>query len=506
MVEFDSLPINVNCTVIDNGSMFCQKYKHTPRVLSVLHVNARSIQNRDKFTEFLNFVETFKSIIDVIVVSESWLKPADPVNMYSVTGFSSEFWFRTGRAGGGLVVYIAEELSYTRFDCVNIGNCEEGWLEIVMKNGSPLLLGAIYRPPNCPVREFSEGLEKFAVDINRKRVKCLIVGDINIDLNCNTEYSNLLDSSGLKSLNSLPTRSTYHSETNIDHVYVNCEIRDYSVECGTVETPEFTDHNAVFCMFGKSSADSGSQNSPETNCEKHYALQNINEAQFIQKINNLDFGPVLSNSDPDEAYDKFVNIFMMPCEVYLKTTKKRKNTFKRPWITQGLVNSIAKRDKMYKTLKSQPFNIELKTRHNMYKKLVRKLCRKAEKDYFSYKLHSCKGDSRRTWDTINEAIGRKKTHVTEPNRLLMGDGSVTCDKTDIANCFNEYFSNIGITLSEAFQSNTDEVIYDFKPDSIVERFQNVTEREVSKFIRELDPHKSPGTDDIHPKLLKLAVD
>ena len=187
-----SLPLCLNCSEVENGFKYCQTFTHDTRALSVLQINARSIKNKDKFSEFLNYTESFENKLDIIVVSESWLQESDPLHMYSINGYNSEFWCRAGKAGGGIVIYVADDLSYTKVNKTCISYCENGWIEVKTRTGEIILLGAIYRPPDHPVKEFMECIENFAVQINRRQVQCVIVGDIKIDINSNTEYANLL--------------------------------------------------------------------------------------------------------------------------------------------------------------------------------------------------------------------------------------------------------------------------------------------------------------------------
>ena len=213
--------------MFEDGNEFCDAYGSKHHDLSVLHINARSIKHRDKFCEFLTFVESFNNELDIIIVSESWLSESDPLHMYNINGYSSEFWCRRGQVGGGLVVYISENLTYNRLTGLKIGNCEEGWIELKTRSSESILMGALYRPPNFSVKEFSDGIEKFGRDLENARVRCILVGDMNINLYTNNEYMNVLQSAGFTSLISQPTRSAAQSASNIDHVYVNAEMQDY---------------------------------------------------------------------------------------------------------------------------------------------------------------------------------------------------------------------------------------------------------------------------------------
>ena len=157
----------INVTEIENGNVYYNSVNHTNRAFSLLHVNARSIKNSDKYNDFASYIESFKGKLDLIVVSETWLSSSDPLSMYSMNGYNSEFWCRNDRQGGGLAVFITEELSYRRIEESKIGNCEEGWLEFTSRSGEKFTLGAIYRPPNNPTRNFIESLERFALEVNR---------------------------------------------------------------------------------------------------------------------------------------------------------------------------------------------------------------------------------------------------------------------------------------------------------------------------------------------------
>ena len=71
--------------------------------------------------------------------------------------------------------------------------------------------------------------------------------------------------------------------------------------------------------------------------------------------------------------------------------------------------------------------------------------RNAKKDYYSSKIAGQKCDPKNAWKTINNLLGRQ-SKPTVVNELKLGDNSLTSPK-DIAEGFNDYFSNIGPDLA-----------------------------------------------------------
>ena len=86
--------------------------------------------------------------------------------------------------------------------------------------------------------------------LNKK--KCLVLGDINIDLNpenvkpAASDYIHLLQGNAFFSLITSPTRVTSNSQTFIDHIFTN----DYeSIVTPGVLTYSLSDHYPIFCTI-----------------------------------------------------------------------------------------------------------------------------------------------------------------------------------------------------------------------------------------------------------------
>ena len=59
-------------------------------------------------------------------------------------------------------------------------------------------------------------------------------------------------------------------------------------------------------------------------------------------------------------------------------------------------------------------------------------------------------DIKNTWKVINECISKKQTHKKLPLFFIDNDTKIT-DKKDIVNIFNNYFTNIGQTITQGIK-------------------------------------------------------
>ena len=70
----------------------------------------------------------------------------------------------------------------------------------------------------------------------------------------------------------------------------------------------------------------------------------------------------------------------------------------------------------------------------------------AKKSHYLKSFTACDGNSRKTWEIINEVTGRKSEKAII-NELEFEDKKLT-DPTEIAEGFNKFFAEIGPKLSE----------------------------------------------------------
>ena len=108
---------------------------------------------------------------------------------------------------------------------------------------------------------------------------------------------------------------------------------------------------------------------------------------------------------------------------------------------------------------------------------------------------------------INEILSKKKKLADNPKHFLDGDRTLT-ENTDIANCFNNFFSNIGPTLANSIKSPINKSYKDYLKQNIISSFSfdTVTPELTAKIIRKLKSKSSSGHDGLSSIQLKYISD
>ena len=98
-----------------------------------------------------------RNLFSVIGVSETWLNDttAEQVN---VTGYNFVSNHRKSKSGGGVGIYLQNDLEYKlRPDC-NLSDpevIETLFVEIIIPHGKNIIVGTVYRPPNRNITSIS---------------------------------------------------------------------------------------------------------------------------------------------------------------------------------------------------------------------------------------------------------------------------------------------------------------------------------------------------------------
>lgn len=89
--------------------------------------------------------------MDVLRLCESFLNDHISDSDLQMDGYILEKKpHRQHKSGGGLTIYISNNISYKRRKNLEFSNIEKIWLEINLKNTKPVFYCSTYHPPSAP--------------------------------------------------------------------------------------------------------------------------------------------------------------------------------------------------------------------------------------------------------------------------------------------------------------------------------------------------------------------
>ena len=210
--------------------MFCDefhdKFKVVNQKVSILHVNARSL--RHNFDDLLMMISTLDFKFTAIAITETWFNSCTPLELFNIPGYKFNYSNRTDKIGGGVALYVDENVNYIVRSDLKLSSAESEslFIEIREIKRKPVTIGCVYRAPNTDITNFIESLEVCFKDVNLCN-DMYLVGDFNINLlnadtHCKTDdFLNVLFSNNMYPLITKPTRISSTSATLIDNIFTN---------------------------------------------------------------------------------------------------------------------------------------------------------------------------------------------------------------------------------------------------------------------------------------------
>ena len=352
-----------------------------------------------------------KQKFSVICVSETWTD-VHTEQLISIPGYDCICRSRTTGRGGGLALYIDTDLNVVVKNRPDLDGPDSSIYESLIVQLSPahgltkdIIVGVIYKPPNTNVESFVSNFSRILDRLNKENRPSYLLGDYNIDLlkynNHSESFLNQLLSYGFFPKIDRPTRITDSTETLIDNILTNVHQKNVSSGIWTVA---ISDHLPVFitlpCLIPMRK-----KSDVVYEQKRIYSTQNF--GNFRNKLTDITWSEVHDTPDCNDKYNCFIKIINELHDQCFSLTTYKINPLKdsKPWISPTILNSVKKKNTMYKHyLKSKsPALLEA---YKKYKNKLTSILRQAEKNYFADKLSEAKDNMARTWKLINKMTNK----------------------------------------------------------------------------------------------------
>ena len=500
--DYDFIPQSKYYTTSEFNSTFNQTGPNNNLYrFSLLNINIRSLQkNFDNFEEFLFTLNTFP--FSLIGITETWLHSTSPP-IFNIDNYELIHTDRTNGKGGGVALYIRNDLQYKIRHDIQIEGIETLFLEIIDDKYKNKIVGVIYRPPNNVADTFLDKLESCLEFVSRENKDIYIMGDFNIDLSLpytvlGQHFINLLSSFSFKSLIDKPTRITNVTHTIIDNIFSNV----IDNEQNGIIYYDISDHLPIFtiCPNNKHVLKTPNKEHLTRRKETHCNVESLKRDLSQENWNDIYF-----ERDVNSSYEKFINklLCLYDKNIPLTRIKLSKKRNKQPWITQGIIKSISTRTRLYKISLRLPTN-ENQNKYKKYRNKLTSIIRLSRKLYYSNKIENSKDNNKLLWQTINDILGKKRSTLN--NIEFKDNGHPIQDPIDVANAFNKYFNNIGPDLASKIINKKDDFLIYLNDNVNQSLFFNPTNiHEILEIVRSLKCSKSSGYDELSVFLLKQII-
>ena len=511
--------------------------------INIMSLNTNSIWAKiDGLKIQLELFERLNHRVHIISAQESWLNDNQNVSLLDIEHYTTFTQVnQIGGNKGGIVVYVHNSLNATKENFFSPSK-KHLWEGLTLKIEGDLLpdtttIHTVYRPPREKSgkdaikharenhHDFMTEFQPYIDSIKNSNSNTILLGDLNYNLletNTNSqvqEYFDLLTTNGFLPQITAPTKINRLSCNLYDHIFTKVS-PNFILDSGILIT-SLSDHLPTFLSISSFGS--------KTSKPKYKTIKDLSESNMNKVLHKLEdlmqktkYETCLSK-DPNINHTLLSDIIdTAMAEIPLKRIKITKyNTKNSPWITQGLLNSIKTRDRLYrqliKTKSSSPSYTVKKEKHQEHKKLLNKLIRKRKKDYYADQFTKFANDCKSTWKLLNQVAGRKAINRSSPTMLkqiMYGPKEESkqneplyveyTTNSSIAEAFNLHYANVGPNLFKKINYNGNKTVETYLRSTVTTQFEFdlVTDHEVLKLIGEILPKTSSGYDNISSKVLK----
>ena len=402
--------------------------------------------------------------------------------------------------GRGVCIIHKEEFEISEINDINKLYSPSLFINVKTKI-SCLNLGIVYRSPNSTTEEDDKVINQ--IDEASKSLKNLIiVGDFNhpeIDWqHCHTKtQSKHKASQFLFKVNSCRLHQLVNKPT---HMKPGC--KPSLIDLVLTKDPDVIEKIKLLPPLGKSfhsaiTIKTSIQKRRKGKClVKKYQVDKGDYAGMKKELNEVDWEEKLTKTDNvDEAWNKFAEEIHKARDKFIPTkTVNTNSTHKKTYVLEdSLVHLTRLKRIQYKIYKKYPSRQNYLLYTNA-RKNVTKYTRKAKRQRERKIAKDIKSNSKAFYQFLSSKIS-KKDNISE---LKKKDGTMTESDEEKSTELNEFFASVFTKEDLNEIPELERSHKDIKTANSAE----VSISEMKKLLEGTKPDKSPGPDDLHPRILK----
>jgi hypothetical protein len=452
----------------------------------LIYFNARSLRN--KINELKILITEYNP--DIIGVVETWLKDDIQDSEIMIDGYS---FIRIDRRndqkvkGGGVLVYIKDELSFINITEKYCPNIDHIWVKVYDKSFSTVIVGVFYRPPDC-----SEDQLRFLLDVfsRYKTANTIVVGDFNYgDINWKKYTSGATGKKFLKEVSNLAMYQCVKNETrgkNILDLVLVYE-KDFLNGIKQLAPVGKSDHNTLVVTLNVKVHSSNKMITI-------YKYDKANYRDLENRINRIDWEGSVDSKTAEEIWTDLKTILNNFRDHNIPKTIK--NVDKGlPWYNGKIKRLIKKRNNLYKRFKKTGLYY-FRLKYNVARNLVTKQIRIVKAKYEANMIKKSKNNRKIFYSYIATKNRKTCSKKIGPLVKLGVDGKqkdMIVEDKEIASLLNDYFISV---FNKQDDTNVKTDISESSSQDVILENIKIIENDIVDAIGEFKVNKSPGADGI----------
>ena len=467
--------------------------------LCFYYCNLHSILGRDKLRDFNTTFADNKSF-DVIAGSETWLNSSVADTEILSSAYNIYRHDRPPpRTGGGVLIAVSAALRTRAIEATPIPNCEAVWVEVLLDQGSRLIMGNVYIPPDSDpacIDQLSATLSSIS-ESTKPTDSIIIFGDFNHP-GCVWNYDR--DNVLVPSLKSLALSNCLLMECIAEHdlhQHIGFPTRgdNYLDLLFTTGAPVCVRTHPSHDVIQSDHTGVEGIITPPLPPLRHVAplrytrnWKRVNVDSFKQALRACPWNLMQLTDSVDECCDLFYDLLNATINDNVLNKKNLSSDFP-DWYSEATILAYHKKRRAHERWKrseQQCDYVEFTDKRREFK-------HSKELDYSEY-LKNIEQDLYDNPSKFFKFVNSKMTAKRLPNTMTYNNSTLT-ESHEIAEKFSEFFKN-NMLVEEENVVDPEPIVHDDNP------FIEISREEIENELRNLACNKSTGSDPIPTNIIR----
>ena len=472
----------------------------------IAHLNINFLHN--KFEPLAKLVQ---GKIDILIISETKIDESFTSNQFMIDGYSTPFREDRNSHGGGVLIYVREDIPCKRLKTDKISGDIEGiFIELNINNNKWFLMGG-YNPNNESTTYFFSRVS-IVIDMYLKDYENIIlIGDFNSSIAEITtrEFCQMYNLHNL--INEPTCYKNPNNPSSIDMILTN---RKHSFENSTTVETGLSDHHKMIITMMKGKFKKKDPQIINFRCYK----------KFDDNLFRVELQNALRNTRKEMDYDYFKLTFMAILNKHAPMKKKFIRGNNAPFMNKTLSQAFMHRSKLKNKYNKCPTE-QNKISYNLQRNYCVSLLKKEKRKYYNNLNPKIFKDNKTFWQRVKPLFSDKQKGI-QSDIIIVENGETISDKKRVAEKLNNFFIEAVDKLdikpylihNNRVSKNTQDIIdkYENHPsikmikenikDENKFSFQDITKEDLQLQIKNLDTKKAMVENDIPTKILLKSND